>query len=473
MSLANILKTNKSHFTDSISEYDLTSVKCDSIGSRVGLAPLILEGVGLDGNGSAIVGGMSAVESAGLFSNDAQKVADLSGGVMDFTNPPQINGVPIVAEIPSNLDVSGIIVEDLEVTQDASFNGDVLISGTLEVEQQTSLKDTSFNGAVDIEGGDLNLKANLQGGGNINIDKDANVKGNTVIDGNVVFTSQSSGLQSNIVRVGQGALTAPNGSIAIGGFAQSQNDGTISIGNSSVSNSTAGISIGLSSGVGTQSNTFNSICIGRQTDATETGGIAIGGTAKSTSSRAIAIGDNANSDGNSAVCIGKNAGLNSLGNNSSVNVGSSAGSGSNASFTTNIGGGAGVDNSGEGGVNIGLNAGFNGGNGTASIAIGRGAGQDGQDANTIILNATGNPLQSTGTDRFIVQPVRKAVGGTILQYDGASGEISYSNQLDYSNDDLDISGSTLISNTSGGNSGDFLRIKINNTFYKIQLDNDV
>jgi hypothetical protein len=80
MSLANQLQTNKQLFSDANAEYLFTDVKANSIGSRVGLAPLLLEGVGLSGNGSAIVGAMAGVETAALFSNDAQKVADLSGG---------------------------------------------------------------------------------------------------------------------------------------------------------------------------------------------------------------------------------------------------------------------------------------------------------------------------------------------------------------------------------------------------------
>jgi len=180
MSLANILKpTNKQHFTDAISEYDMTNIKCDTIGSRVGLAPLILEGVGLSGNGSAIVGAMAAVETDGLFSNDAQKVADLSGGVADFTQYPLVNGVPIGlwnGDATSDLSMNGFDIKDA---------GDVGISGDLDVSGNAIIDgDLTVKGTV-IKKDELDVCGNAQFFGDVYIEDNLDVSGSVVIDGNI------------------------------------------------------------------------------------------------------------------------------------------------------------------------------------------------------------------------------------------------------------------------------------------------
>ena len=301
MSLANQLRTNKQLFTDSNSEYLLTDVKANSIGSRVGLAPLFLEGVGLSGNGSAVVGAMAAIETETLFSNDAIKVADLSGGVIDFTNVPLVNGLPIIEPDFSfnNLDISG----DLNVGGNAVIEGGVI------------------SGSVDISGG------------------------------NLTFDSSSK------VRIGQGAGSVNQGSeaIAIGPNAGAVNQGSDAI------------AIGLEAGDDAQGS--NAVAIGLEAGRTSQG------------SGAVAIGPNSGGDsqGTDAIAIGESAGNDNQGEN--------------------------------------------------AIAIGNSAGTSNQHDNSIILNATGSALNSDGTDRLFIAPIRDealGIGVGVLKYNPTTKEITYS-----------------------------------------------
>lgn len=63
-----------------------------------------------------------------------------------------------------------------------------------------------------------------------------------------------------------------------------------------------------------------------------------------------------------------------------------------------------------------------------SVAVGYAAGRNGAHANTIILNATGANLDSTGASRMFAKPVREVTditGLKALYYDPSTGEIVY------------------------------------------------
>jgi hypothetical protein len=63
---------------------------------------------------------------------------------------------------------------------------------------------------------------------------------------------------------------------------------------------------------------------------------------------------------------------------------------------------------------------------TSSIAIGNSAGSTTTNSNTIILNASGTALNSDGTSRFFVKPIRNNTTSlALLQYDATSGEVTY------------------------------------------------
>ncbi len=66
--------------------------------------------------------------------------------------------------------------------------------------------------------------------------------------------------------------------------------------------------------------------------------------------------------------------------------------------------------------------------GTNAIAIGYSAGNSNQPANSIVINASGNILNGS-TSGFYVDPIRNTNGGTVLNYNTTTKEISYTHDL--------------------------------------------
>jgi hypothetical protein len=149
----------------------------------------------------------------------------------------------------------------------------------------------------------------------------------------------------------------------------------------------------------------------------------------------IAIGSFAGYTGQaqSSVAIGFEAGLNSQGGL----FGSSIAIGNNAGYTGQK----------ESSIAIGKLAGYIG-QGANSIAIGNQAGYNtstSQAANTIILNATGQPLNGGQTGLYVA-PIRLDSGGLPLVYNTTSKEITYTNV----SQSIGVTGSTGIGVTFSG-----------------------
>ena len=126
-----------------------------------------------------------------------------------------------------------------------------------------------------------------------------------------------------------------------------------------------------------------------------------------------------------AVAIGQNAGTRNQGIRA-VGVGQYAGSSNQGENAVAIGNSAGGNNQGVDGVAIGTYTSHMG-SGANAIAIGKFAGRNAHAANSIILNATGVELNSDGTNRFFVKPVRNEnnVQSSLMQYNATTGEITY------------------------------------------------
>ena len=78
-------------------------------------------------------------------------------------------------------------------------------------------------------------------------------------------------------------------------------------------------------------------------------------------------------------------------------------------------------------VKIGSGAGGTG-QGSSAIAIGKDAGTTSQHDNSIILNATGTALNSVGTSRFYVKPMRFSTDASnVVTYNATTGEVLDSN----------------------------------------------
>jgi hypothetical protein len=129
---------------------------------------------------------------------------------------------------------------------------------------------------------------------------------------------------------------------------------------------------------------------------------------------AVAIGDQAGqtSQGVQAIAVGELAGRTCQGV-SAVAIGVSSGRSYQGSSATAVGNQAGETNQGE-----------------DAVAVGFKAGETNQHDHTIVLNATGAALNSTGTDRLFIKPIRSGTdGSTVLSYDDSTGEIIDSTNL--------------------------------------------
>jgi len=158
-------------------------------------------------------------------------------------------------------------------------------------------------------------------------------------------------------------------------------------------------------------------------------GDSVSATTLRTSAEKIALGNSAGAtnQGDVAVAIGKYTGETSQGQRA-VAVGFSAGNTNQGIYAVAIGE-AGFSNQGARAIAIGSLAGATG-QGANAIAIGENAGNASQHANSIILNASGSVLNSDGTSRFYVNPIRNATGTSgMVQYDATTKEVSYSSAL--------------------------------------------
>jgi hypothetical protein len=226
----------------------------------------------------------------------------------------------------------------------------------------------------------------------------------------------------------------------------SQGASAVAIGSSAGNSGQLGgaVAIGFNSGVTTQGASTVAVGQGAAFSGQGTGAVAIGNTAGFTNQATygIAIGVAAGNSGQlaDAVAIGRNAGQNNQGvgafafglsagqttqGTGAVALGAYAGSSGQLQNAVAIGNSAGLTSQGTECIAIGLNAGKTS-QGAKAIAIGHLAGETSQHANSIILNGSGAALNSDGTSRFYVKPVRQdTTVTTLVGYNSTSGEITY------------------------------------------------
>ena len=154
------------------------------------------------------------------------------------------------------------------------------------------------------------------------------------------------------------------------------------------------------------------------------------------------------------IALGRDAGKISQGSNA-VAVGSLAGETSQGDFAIAIGREAGETSQGSNAVAIGRRAGETA-QGENAIAIGFRAGET-QANNSIVINATGNLLNNTVENTFVVKPIRDAVGMTMLMYNANTGEVTHAPSI------------TSVSSIANGNT----KINIPNEDGDIEIDGNV
>ena len=141
------------------------------------------------------------------------------------------------------------------------------------------------------------------------------------------------------------------------------------------------------------------------------------------------LGDKNNASGPTEIALGLDAGTaQGLG---AIAIGATAGNSGQATGATALGGGAGVTNQGANAVAIGQSAGISD-QGAEALALGSQAGTTSQAACSIVINATGAPLENTVSNSTVISPVRNAgtsgslpAGFFLVGYNPVTGELAY------------------------------------------------
>ena len=249
-----------------------------------------------------------------------------------------------------------------------------------------------------------------------------------------------------------GSITQGDKAIAIGYYAgqSTQQSNAIAIGNSAglLYQSTGAIAIGYQAGFSTQQ--WNAIAIGYDAGQYNQGilGLAIGNAAgqQSQGSNSVAIGNAAGQQyqGSNSVAIGW-AAASTMQNRYAVAIGTSAAQSNQGTFGIAIGTNAGANYQSTQSIAIGNSAGaFNQSlrsvaigtlagqvnQGGYAVAIGYRAGDNYQHNSSIILNATGNSLNTLSTNSFYVSPIRndETITSGFLHYNTMTNEIVYNAQ---------------------------------------------
>lgn len=90
MSLANYLSKTES--------FQFDHIEAKSISSKIVLSPLLLRGVGIDGENNASITGLFKLETKYINGNDKVNAIEINNGVVNFMNTPSVMGEKLVTE---------------------------------------------------------------------------------------------------------------------------------------------------------------------------------------------------------------------------------------------------------------------------------------------------------------------------------------------------------------------------------------
>lgn len=233
---------------------------------------------------------------------------------------------------------------------------------------------------------------------------------------------------TNAISMGGNSGNADQGiyAIAIGNNAGNTTQGTkaiaIGFGSGGTNQAQDGISIGNAAGVSLQKEA--AIAIGREA----------GNLDQHINSISIGTRSGSNNQGQYAIAIGYEAGTGDENDptdaqkDNAIAIGHSAGALSQSTRGIAIGFSAASYNQGTDAIAIGHGSGDTN-QGNNAIAIGKNAGTTNQDANTIILNATGSAVQTLGSNRTLIAPIRdvSSTGSFYpMNYNPTTKELAYS-----------------------------------------------
>ena len=264
------------------------------------------------------------------------------------------------------------------------------------------------------------------------ISEDITVRSLSGFDSTLIINGTTSTVVGNIATA---SLRTSELKIALGFNAgvTSQGNGSVAVGIQCGQTSQGVYSVAVGAGAGQTSQGANSVAIGQNAGVTSQGiqAVAIGLYAGSITQGdfAVAVGEYAGEtrQGTFAVAVGDAAGKTDQ-KSFAVAIGSQAGKITQGTESVAIGVAAGNNTQGASAVAIGNVAGFTN-QGANAIAIGKAAGSTNQAANSIILNATGIALESNGTNRFFVNPVRNTATNYVVHYNPVTKEVSYGEGL--------------------------------------------
>jgi hypothetical protein len=151
-------------------------------------------------------------------------------------------------------------------------------------------------------------------------------------------------------------------------------------------------------------------------------------TVNATATTWATLGDKNNASGPTDIALGLDAGFSQgLG---AIAIGALAGNVGQATAAIAIGGGSGTINQGACAVAVGQSAGISG-QGVEALALGSQAGTTNQAACSIVINASGVPLENTVANTTVIKPVRNAgaaglpAGFFQVAYNPTTGELVY------------------------------------------------
>ncbi len=144
----------------------------------------------------------------------------------------------------------------------------------------------------------------------------------------------------------------------------------------------------------------------------------------------IALGTNAGAaQGSFAMALGAESGASGQGLGA-IAIGAYAGNTNQGTAAVALGGGSGVTNQGACAVALGQSSGIDN-QGDSAVALGNSAGTLNQAACSIVINATGVPLENTVSNTTVIAPVRDAgasglpAGFKQVAYNPVTGELVY------------------------------------------------
>jgi hypothetical protein len=268
----------------------------------------------------------------------------------------------------------------------------------------------------------------------------------------VLAGNTSQGINTVAVGDSAGALNQSSGATALGRYAGNDDQGynAVAVGHlaGQTSQGDGATAVGRQAGYTSQGNF--AVAVGYLTGATSQGtyATAVGPNAGLTSQgiNAVAVGRQAGqtSQGVDTVAVGVNAGLSyqtpgatalgafagrSYQGGLATALGYSAGATSQGSSAVAVGRLAGETSQGSNAVAMGNSAGQTN-QGNNAVAVGYQAGRTNQHANSIVLNASGSALDTEGTGRTYIKPLRVAtVASNVMTYDQTTGEVMDSGGL--------------------------------------------